>query len=114
MPVQHNIAPPLTHLELERAFDLITICRGEQDAEKFGILNHNRPVARRERARMFTALDEPSNATWRMASGLHLIDNGEVINWGEATVKYAGKDEGDTPTREQMFQALEQVARHRQ
>jgi hypothetical protein len=108
MPVQHNIAPPLTHLELERAFDLITICRGEQN----GILNDARPKARRERARMFRALDEPNNATWRSASGLHLIDNGEVINWGEATAKYADKGDGDTPTREQLFRALEAVARH--
>ncbi|WIE80858.1 hypothetical protein [Curtobacterium sp. MCSS17_016] len=112
MPVQHNIAPPLTHLQLERAFDLITICRGEQDAEKFGMLNNARPTARFARREMFSALDEPNRATWRKAAGVYLIDNGEVINWGEAVMKYTDKHEGDTPTREQMFRALEQVARH--
>lgn len=110
MPVQHNIAPPLTHLELERAFDLITICRGEQG----GVINDHRPKACRERARMFRALDEPSNATWREVNMTYLIDEGDVIiNWGEAVLKYTDKEKGSgAPTREQLFHSLEQIARH--
>jgi hypothetical protein len=112
MPVQHNIAPPLTHLELERVFDLITICRGEQDPDKAGILNNTRPKARFARRDMFSALDEPNRATWRTAAGAYLIDGDDVITFGEATMKYADKKAGEVPTREQMFHALEQVARH--
>ncbi|MGW8431209.1 hypothetical protein ACWGJ9_08795 [Curtobacterium citreum] len=112
MPVQHNIAPPLTHLELERAFDLITICRGEQDADKTGIRNNRRPKGRFARQDMFKALDEPDASTWRVAVKVYLIDGGEVINWGEAVMKYTDKQPGEVPTRAQLFHSLEQVARN--
>jgi len=109
MPVQHNIAPPLTHVEEERLFDLISACRGEQG----GQFNRNRPAQRHNRRRLFTAIDEPNRATWRAASGIYLLEKGEVITFGEAVKKHTDSAPGETPTREQMFATLEILARFR-
>jgi len=109
MPVQQNIAPPLTHTEAERTFDLISICRGERD----GTYNSGRPAAQRARRRMFTAIDEPNTATWRTAAGIYLLEEGDVVTFGEAVRKHSQSGRGETPSRDQMLFTLEVLARYR-
>ena len=109
MPVQQNIAPPLTHVEAERVFDIISITRGERG----GARNTRRPAQQKNRRRMFTALDEPNMSTWRQASGVHVLEEGEVVTFGQAVKKLTDCPKGEAPSREQMLFTLEVLARYR-